>query len=415
MTDWLPSERAWIDQLAERVLSGEILLVRCLPRWGLSTVCRSIAEVFGESAVVVNGRTMTESNQKVMREQIDADVTAAIDKTGCAQLIFDDYGRAIRRSQGGTLHSILYRLLIDSGAARDTGALLIARSGDSLDLNFSGSPLVSRAQAVALPVIEAEDASALGTDLVDLKKLAGESTWLARRFLNASPRQGNVNAVEHLNSDRRRIIQAMPPAAVEVLAGARALADADLASREALLCFGSINEDGEFEPSALMSESALPDEVRFQNPGWPGALAESVQRFADLLAGAQDAIWVDRYLFSEPSRVRAFLVLLRQLTATRLRLLTSDDRDRSGFAHDISSAMDGLDGVSIRFMDRHDRRRLHDRHLVLHALKSGFVLPTAGVILGADDPGSAVSAPIAALAVDYAECWGRGAQVFPSI
>lgn len=142
-TDWLPSERAWLDQLTEGVFTGDIVLVRAIPRWGLTTACRSIAETLGDSAVVVDGRAITEMTQKSAREKIDADVAAAIDKAGCAQLIFDDYGRAVRRSQGGALPSMLYRLLVDSDAARDTGALLVARSGDMLDLNFSGSPLIS--------------------------------------------------------------------------------------------------------------------------------------------------------------------------------------------------------------------------------------------------------------------------------
>lgn len=414
MSSWLPSERAWINQIAERVLTGEVVLVRSLPRWGLSAVCESVAEALGESAVMVDGRAVTEHSQRALREQIDADIAAAIDAAGCAQLVFDDYGHAIRRSQGGTLHSMLYRLLVDSEAARDTGALLVARSGDMLDLNFSGSPLVSRAQTVVLPVLSDEDAEVLATDLGTLKEMVGESTWLARRFHGASTRQGRVNAVEHLNNDRRRIIEALPAATVEVLLGARAPQDCDAVSSEALLCLGSTNTGGEFKPSELLEESKLLDEVRLKNPGWPGTRGESVQRFADLLAGVEHAIWIDRYLFSEPSRVRDFLIDLRGLTTARLRLLVSDERDRSNFAGAISSVMTGLGDVEVRFMNRHDRRRLHDRHLVFPAMQSGVVLPTAGVILGADDPGSAVSVPMSALAVNYEEYWARGTRIWPN-
>lgn len=414
MADWLPSERVWLERLAERVLSGDIVLVRSIPRWGLTAACRTLMEQFGESAVFVGGRAITEMNQKAARERIDADIAAAVDKAGYAQLIFDDYGRAIRRSQGGTLHSMLYRLLIDCEAARDTGALLIARSGDMLDLNFSGSPLISRAETVVLPELTSDDARALGTELESLQRAAGESTWLARRFMHVTTRQGRVSAVEHLNSDRRRIVQALPPKAVEVLAGARSATSVDAIGREALTCLGTFSAGGEFAPASLVTESRLLEEVRLQNPGWPASLDESVRRFAELLAGVGDALWVDRYLFSEPTRVRSFLSALRPLTAARLRLLVSDDRDRPTFARDISSALDGLDGVEARFMNRRDRGRLHDRHLVLPALHSGFVLPTAGVILGADDPGSAVSVPMPALAFNYAECWARGAPMPPA-
>lgn len=413
VAEWLPSERSWIERLAERVFEGEIVLVRALPRWGLSTVCKSVAEILGDSAVEVEGRAVTEGNQKAVREKIDADVSASIEKSGCAQLIFDDYGRAIRRSQGGTLHSMLYRLLIDSVAARDTGALLVARSGDMLDLNFSGSPLISRAQTVVLPELGEEDSEAVSIEIATLREMVGKSTWLARQFLGVGARQGRVGAVEHLNNDRRRIVEALPPPAVEVLAGARPVRDCDAVSREALLCLGSINAAGDFVPAGLVAESTLLSEVRVSNPGWPADSGESVQRFADLLSGVEDAIWVDRYLFSEPARVRSFLGELRKLTATRLRLLVSDDRDRPDFAGAISAALDGLDGVQVRFMSRHDRRKLHDRHLVFPAMKSGAVLPTAGVILGVDDPGSAVSVAMPALAINYAECWNHGARVWP--
>lgn len=117
--------------------------------------------------------------------------------------------------------------------------------------------------------------------------------------MNVTARQGQVSAVEHLNHDRRRIVEALPPVAVEVLSGARPAADSDAISREALVCLGGFGADAEFEAAALVRESNLLDEVRLQNPGWPDSVSESVQRFADLLAGAEDAIWVDRYLFNE--------------------------------------------------------------------------------------------------------------------
>jgi hypothetical protein len=362
---------------------------------------------------MVRGRAFTEETQKSVREKLDLDVSEAIQRVGYAQLIFDDYGRAIRRSQGGTLHSMLYRLLIDSASARDTGALLVARSGDSLDLNFSGSPLISRAHTVALPALDAADADALSVELGDLRRMAGELTWLARRFLGVTARQGQVSAVEHLNSDRRRIVEALPPTSVEVLAGARAATDVDAVSREALMCLGVCGENSEFEPSELVSQSKLLAEVRLQNPGWPKSWSESIQSFANLLAGVEDAIWVDRYLFSQPSRVRMFIDELRHATAARLRLLVSADHERPSLGRDISTVLEGVDAVEVRFMSRHDRRRLHDRHLVFPSLRSGFVLPTAGVILGVDDPGSAIAVQMPALAINYAECWARGDRVFP--
>lgn len=411
--DWLASERAWVEELTERVLTGEILYARAVPRWGLSTVCASVTEALGESAVPVCGRDFTEANQKSMREKLDAEVANALERTGCAQVIFDDYGRAVRRSQGGALHSLLYRILVDAPGARDTGAFLVARPSDSLDLNFSGSPLLSRAVFTPLPLLEEEDATELRLSLPELRTLAGDSTWLARQLIGQSPRVAELRAVEHLDVDRRRLVQALPPDAIELLLGARDLVDVGLVGMETLRCLGSLSEAG-FKPSTFVTRSKLLAEVDLQSPAWPSTEAESVSRFADLLAGADDAIWVDRYALTQPRRLRAFIEQLRSHTAARLRLLVSDDRDRSGFAEEISEALAGVVGVEVRFMTRLDRHRLHDRHLVLPALGCGFVLPTAGVVLSVDDPGSAVAVALPALPLNYGECWARGRRVFPT-
>ncbi|MFZ1381848.1 MAG: hypothetical protein WAS54_03550 [Scrofimicrobium sp.] len=412
MDSWLPSEQLWINEIAEMLLEGDIVLLRALPRWGLSTVCRSLQATFGESSVLINGRSITEENQSSIRDQISVDVKTALDSNGYAQLIFDDYGTAIRRSQGGALHSMLYRMLIDAESARDTGALLVARSGDTLDLRFSGSPLISRARTVALPVLDIDDSKYLEWGLDDLRSVVGESTWLARKFSQATRRQGEVDATEHLRNNRRRIVEQLSPEAVEVITGNRQIQDVGIRSREDLRCLGT-DKDGAFKLSTLASDSGLEGEVSSRNPGWPANLADSVIRFGELLAGAEDVIWVDRYLFSKPEQVRAFLDKLRQLTRTKIRFLVSDDRDRPDFANQISSSLIGLENVSVRFMNRADRRLLHDRHLIIPAFRSGFVLPTAGVILGSDAPGSAVSVAMPALAINYAECWSRGCQVWP--
>ena len=389
-----------------------MLLVRGLPRWGLSTACQAVSEALGESAILLDGREVTEQNQRDFRDRLVSRVNEVIVRTGWAQLIFDNYGRAIRRSQGGILHSILYQLLIDSPAARDTGALLTARMGESLNLTFSGSPLISRARTVLLPELQESDAHSLGKDLEELRRLAGDSTWLARRLWRDGSRRGRVGVVDHLNHDAARIVESLPPGAVGVLAGSLDRADVDALSREALMCVGTFSDSGSYAPATLVTESALIAEIHRLNPAWPGDLRESVRRFAELLAGAESALWVDRYILREPARVRSFLELLRLRTNARLRLLVSDDRDRQDFAKTVASALQGLDRVEVRFMHWADRKQLHDRHLVLPSLRSGYVLPTSGVILGLDHPGTAVAARIAA--IDYSSYWSRARGVFPA-
>ncbi|WP_326952253.1 hypothetical protein [Amycolatopsis sp. NBC_01286] len=412
-TEWLPSELQWIEDIVGRVLSGEILLVRSLPRWGLTNVCASVDRELGASAVSVGGRTIGETAQRAIREAIDKDVSAKVDEQGYAQLIFDDYGYAIRHSQGGALHSMLYRLLVDSAQARDIGALLVARAGDMLDLNFAGSPLLGRTESVPLPLLAEIDATTLGVDLDDLRRMAGESTWLARRFMGRTVREGRINAVEHLNADRRRIVDALPVDAVEVLLGARQFDGVGVLGQEALLCLGAVEDGSKYRLASLVAESNLLDEIRLQSPGWPRARAASLRRFADLLAGVEDAIWVDRYALSRLDLARQFLNGLRRHTSARLRILVSRDRDRSSFAQEIVTELGGISKLEVRFMNRSDRHRLHDRHLVLPTLKSGFVLPTAGVIFGQDDPGSAVSVAMPNLAINYSEYWRRADRVLP--
>ncbi|WP_211198427.1 hypothetical protein [Gulosibacter sediminis] len=379
-------------------------------------MCSAVSGHLGPSAVTVDGRLEGERGQEQLRDRIDTDVSTAIEEERCAQVVFDNYGHAIRRSQGGKLHSMLYRLLVDSLPARDTGALLVARFSDTLDPGFSGSPLLSRAHVETLPALTEEDAQELqpGTDLTELKELVGESTWLARRFLGADARQGRLRAIEHLNNDSRRIAATLPSSAAEVLLGTRRLADCDPNSLEALRCLGTLGHDGEFKLSRLVEDSQLLSKVRSESPGWPSTRESSIRRFAELLSDSDRAMWVDRYLFANADEVGSFLKDLRQVSKTALRLLVSDDPCREGFAQEISDAVQGLPDVEVRFMSRSDRRRLHDRHLVFPTTKSGVVIPTAGVILGIDDPGSAVSVPMPSLAVNYTEFWARGDRVFPN-
>lgn len=412
-TEWLPSERLWIGEITDRVLTGGNLLVRSLPRWGLTTVCAAVGAQLGSSAVVVAGRSITEPTQRTAREELDRQMTAKVDTDGYAQLIFDDYGHALQRSQGGALHSMLYRLLVDSSQARDIGALLVARAGDVLDLKFAGSPLLSRAETIPLPLLTAEDATVLGLDLSEVRKMAGDSTWLARRFLGRTNREGRMSAVEHLNADRRRIIDALPSDAVEVLVGATSYDNAGPVGQEALLCLGTIESGSDYRPASLVTEAKLLEDIQLQSPGWPPQRAASVKQFAGFLAGINDAIWVDRYAMSRPQIAGRFLNDLRRHTQARLRILVSNDRDRPTFAQEIVSELSSVPRVEVRFMHRSDRHLLHDRHLVIPAMKCGYVLPTAAVIFSQDDPGSAVSVKMPDLAINYSECWNRGEAVFP--
>lgn len=415
MIKWLPSESRWIDELADRALTGEILVVRAARGWGLSELATSLVSRLGDSAVLVNGRSFTEENQRNERDALRSKLERVVGSEHCAQLIFDDYGFAIRRSQGGTLHSMLYGLLVDSGVAADIGAVLIARIGDTIDLNLSGSPLLSRAQTMSLPTIGKEDAAVLGIDLQRIRDRVGDGTWLARRISNSRDlSSGELDVVQHLNFSARSIVESLPYPSVEVLAGARRYCEADLLSREALRLFGSVPEGGDYVLGSLVSQSTLLDVVHIESPGWPSNFEASVKRFAELVAGASDCLWVDRYLFSDPQMARKFVDRLRSYSYVRIKFLVSGEKMDSGLKSEIQTAFHGLSNVVVKFMTNYDRRLLHDRHLIISSSMTGFNLPTARVIFGVDDPGSAVVSKLPAFAIDYSECWGRAAPVFKS-
>lgn len=414
MIPWLPSENRWIDEIAERVLMGEIIVVRAVRKWGMSEFAKTLCHRLGDSAVLVRGLEFTESSQKDLRAKIAEDLERTVEKHRCAQLIFDDYGDALRRTQGGTLHSMLYGRLVDSDRAADIGAVLIAKFSDTIDLEFSGSPLVSRADVVALPILDEADSVEVGFDYSTIRARVGDGTWLARNFNGVNNlSEGDLRTVEKTNFSAEKIVHSLPYSAVEVLAGARSYADTDALGKESLKLFGYVSDFGAFETGSLVSQSQVLDLIHAQSPGWPSSFDSSVDKFVDLISGASDCIWVDRYLFSDPDRARRFLDRVRLQSSARLRILVSRDFKHGGQETDISSALQGLDDVVVKFMNRSDRHMLHDRHLIIPSMMKGFNLPTARVIFGLDAPGSAVVSKLPAFAINYSEFWRRADPVFP--
>lgn len=408
---WLPSDREWIEDVAGLVFDGAILLTRGLPRSGKTSLAKAVADELGESAIFVSGRDFDEKSQVARREELRRTVVDTVARCGVAQVVFDDYGRAIRRSGGGALHSMLYGLLVDGPVAQDVGALLTSRFGDDLTLRFSGSPLLSRARTISQPVLQEKDAESLGLSWGDLIRLIGTATSLARRLDAASSSTRAYQVVEYLKADAHAISNDLPTSAIEVLLGAKDHREADNFAQQALLSLGSLNEEGVFEFAQVVEESELCAEVQVRAPGWPASPTGSVEQFAEMLAGAEYAYWVDRYMCADPAALRAFLLGLRKRTGARLRLLTCEDRDVLRFVDRVRDEVASIDDVEVRLMKYYDRADLHDRHLALPAFGTGFVLPTAGVITGRDAPGSAIAVRMPALPVDYSEYWKRATPV----
>lgn len=261
------------------------------------------------------------------------------------------------------------------------------------------------------PQADNEDAAELGVDLATLRSLAGGSTAFARRMMGQGPATPTFALVEYLKTDRSRIAADLPPEVIEVLLGAGTPDQLSAAGTKILEMFGTIVADRDFQPARVVVESSFIEELSAASPGWRGDRSESLDRFAVLLSGAEEALWVDRYLFAQPRELGIFLRELRARTDTRLRLLGCDDRESPDQVPRLRSAICGLSAVEARTMTWSDRRHLRDRHLVLPAVRTGFVLTTAGVIIGCHDPGSAVSVRLPGLPVNYDDYWRRGTPI----
>lgn len=407
----LPSEVKWVEKVADDLLDGVIVLTRGLPRTGKTELAKAVVALLGESAILVSGKQFSEETQAAQRENLKAQVEQTVSTFGAAQVVFDDYGSAIKRSQGGVLHSMLYGLLIDGPLASDIGVLLTSRFEDDLSLRFAGSPLLSRARTVPQPMLHDEDAAILGLTLSDLVHVAGSTTSLARRLGDVTSQVRTYEILEYLKADAPAPSADLPAAAVEVMLGARAFDDADPFAQQALLTFGNVDDSKGFMMARAVADSGLCEDLRVRGPGWPSSRSDSVALFVEMLAGVEMAYWVDRYLCTDVASLRDFLTEVRKRIDTRLRLITCDSPGDIALAPAVVSNISAIAGVEVRFMTHYDRRDLHDRHLALPALQSGFVLPTSGVITSRDSPGSAVAVRMPDLPVDYSKYWQRATRL----
>lgn len=310
------------------------------------------------------------------------------------------------------MHSQLYGQLVDGPYGRDIGALFTSRYADVLDLKVSGSPLLGRAEFIELPKLSKEDAAILGLMIGQARSYYGDVTSLAHvafrsgAFATAEAVSGFVSA------NATSFVRDLPPDAARVLLGERSFSAADGASRQALRGLGT-EDDGTYTIAQAVVQSKLLSELRSRNPGWPKGKVHSVARFVELLSDAPNAIWVDRYLYEKPNHLARFLKEVRSVNDTPIRLLGKPVNDYALVRHDIATALKGIADIDARVMAYSDVSRLHDRHLVSPSFDTGYILPTAGVILGFDDPGSAIVVKMPSIAFEYEACWRRGGSLIP--
>jgi hypothetical protein len=394
----LDTVQKWVDNTAYQLLGGQRFLIRLPPRMGKSHLARLLEHALGSSAVLVDGATFTESNQASERDQIEARLLKALECHGSAQLIFDSYDRAVARSQGARLQTWLTSRLIDSHYARDVGALFTARCSTEVHRPGAGSPLMSRVTPIDPPLFGPKEAGRVELALV--REWFGESALLAQQA-HAVERFAPIPVADRLEQDLTYIgdVRRASPGA---LANGHIDRDRDsFAARSA--AHGLMTETGTTKLfhrlHALLTENPADD------PAWPNDWTASVAKFTQLIAGADEVIWSDRYIYRDVEPLRAFLKEITTKTGCRLRLLGSDEVNGRSVSRAELLRLTAVPGVEARYMSKSDFRDLHDRHLVIG--RGGWVVPQAHVIVGKQAPGSTVVAPTASFGVDYHAIWQR--------
>jgi len=394
----LDAVQRWVDDTAYHLLGGQRLLLRLSPRIGKSHLARLIEDALGDSAVLVDGAAFTESNQATERDEIETRLLSAIEDHGSAQLIFDSYDRAIARSQGPRLQAWLSSRLVDGENARDLGALFTARCSTEVHRAGAGSPLMSRVIPVDPPHIAPEDSG--HDELASSVEWFGGSALLAEQA-HVSERFEPVRVADRFEQDFSYIDDVRKVSASAIASGYQDRDRDSFAARCAT--YGLLTETGATKffgrLRPLLTASPADD------PVWPDDWVASVTKFANLVAGADEVIWSDRYMFRDIEPLRAFVRSVTEKTGCKILLLGSRDVNGRSVSRAELLRIATVPGVEARWMTQPDFRNLHDRHLVTGA--GGWVLPQVHVIVGRQAPGSTVAAPAASFGVDYVAVWRR--------
>lgn len=154
------------------------------------------------------------------------------------------------------------------------------------------------------------------------------------------------------------------------------------------------------EPALLASPES--------NPAWPERPSASIDRFLELISGSDQVLWSDRYMFRDIEPLRSFLQAVIGRSGTKIHLLGGREVSDRTVTRAEMARLTSLKDVSARWMSPSDHRDLHERHLVTDT--GGWVVPQVHVIVGRQQPGSAVAARTSGFGVDYWTIWGRSIE-----
>jgi hypothetical protein len=392
----LQSQEDWAESVAVQVLQGRRYLTRSLPGFGKSLTANRVAVALGESAVLIRGRDYVEESQERLAQNLRTELVSRVESHGSAQLIFDDYHVALGRSRGARLQSLLVALLVDGEYSRDIGALLFTRQASIAHLHTAGSPLVGRFDELDLPTWTDEECLELGLDPAVISKEIGRSAAMLAFFIEDCKRDLDY-LVRRLEIDAQSIVGDLTMDAMDRLCGRSA-------SSRGL--HELISDAG--EPTDIVARSGLLALAHQQNTGWPAERVASAEMFASLLIGSGRALWSDRYLFTDISRLEHHLRLVRERVGTRIELLGSPNPGNARLDRSrIKAVLEKIPDVEVRFMPAAAYGALHDRHLALSGQTGGWVLPMAAAIIGRQPVGSAVATRAPTFGVDYPQIWAN--------
>ncbi|BAS07716.1 hypothetical protein AHiyo4_11380 [Arthrobacter sp. Hiyo4] len=337
----------------------------------------------GGSAVLIDGADFSALSQEDQRARIEVPLLAAIEKHGSAQLIFDSYDRAIVGPKGARLQSWLTSRLIDGAYAQDVGSIFTARCGTELTRTGAGSPLMSRVTPLDPPRLQLEDIEA--DEQNTIHEWFGESALLAERATNSGSFDP-IAIADRFEQDLSYIDDVQKAASAAIARGYMNRESDSFAARCA--AYGLLTEKG----TTILHERLRPalTATSATDPKWPGDWEACIAKFSQLVAGAHEVIWSDRYMYRDIQTLRAFLKKVTERTTCNIRLLGGQAVNDRSISVAEMHLLNNLACVEARWMTDADYWILHDRHLDIGL--GGWVLPQVHVIVGKQDPGSAVVA-----------------------
>lgn len=405
----LPSVESWLDAVALRLVSGERLSLIAPPCYGKTALVDALAGRLGGSALRVDGRMFSDENLLDQTAGLKAEVERRVASVGSAQLLFDDYDRALRRHRGARLQALLYSLLVDGPMGRDIGALFVTRCSGLRHVDSAGSPLMSRVEWIPLPSLGPADTLPLGLDVADVERWFGTSSLHLSRAL-VDGRFEPMSLVQRERVQLAKLTEDLPPVSRQVITDSvTGLTVAELEPHEQSALVGLWNDGG---PTLLADKLELPGQLRVPERGWPTTRREQVAAFANLISGQDRVMWVDRYLYANIAALRAFLEDLHAMQpGGRIILLGSGPNSSVDVSIEGVRSLAGIGNVTPRLMNRLDWDALHDRHMVRFDRDGGgWVLPTSGVIIGLHRSGSATVTHAHHFPIDYNNVLRRSSQ-----